>query len=72
MAWVDVQERLPTIGEPVIVFGDYTPPDMPLPRAALNDPKSDAARYFGPWSSREWRGGVAIRFWWEEEPGCET
>lgn len=66
MAWVDVEERLPEPGVKVVVFGDYTPESVPLPRARLNS--AERVRDGDTmWSSREWRGTVAIRFWWEEE-----
>ena len=64
MAWVAVTERLPEPGVQVVVFGDCTPESVPLPRASVNE--AERARSFGLWSSSEWRGTVAIRFWWEE------
>lgn len=64
MAWVDVTERLPEPGVEVPVYGDYTPESVPLPRATLNS--AERRRYDTMWSSREWRGTVAVRFWWEE------
>lgn len=65
MAWISVSERLPEPGKEVFVAGDYARKN-PFPKAILLRPDDSHVRYFGMWSSREWRGMVAIRAWWEE------
>lgn len=66
MAWIDVRERLPRIGEWVFVHGAYTPDDVPKPKAALRSP-FQARNRGGMWDSIEWRGSHSIWYWWEEE-----
>lgn len=66
MAWISVSERLPEPGVEVYVAGKYAR-KPPFPKARL-ETRPDVARYFGRWSSREWRGMVAIWHWWEDTP----
>lgn len=63
--WIPISERLPPPGKLVPVHGRYTPTQgKPLSyRVADDDPRSA----FGLWHSTEWRGIVAIEYWWEEK-----
>jgi hypothetical protein len=68
MPWVRVEERLPPLDEEVHVAGDYTPRGYGYPLAKRVDRRSWWRRdQFWEWSSREWRGMVAIRAWWEDD-----
>lgn len=67
--WIRVDERLPPLGVSVYVRGQYTPDAYPNPRASRQE--GERARAFGPWSSNEWRGMVAITEWWDEEGETE-
>ena len=65
--WVEVEERLPPVGAAVFVHGAFTPDGVEKPKATLLAPDDEHARYFGRWSSREWRGSVGISHWWEDD-----
>ena len=73
MPWIDVDERLPPMGKRVPVFGEYTPVDPKTNQVIGGTPyacrRPDRYAKSGwEWSSEQWRGTVAIGFWWEEEP----
>jgi hypothetical protein len=61
--WMEVEKELPPIGSEVFVYGAYT--GDAFPKARLNKPAD--RRYWGLWSSREWRGEVCITHWWRIE-----
>lgn len=65
-AWMPCDRALPFPGAQVSVRGAYTPDAVAKPQACLApDP---LARGQMRWSSREWRGMVAIEAWWLSSP----
>ena len=61
--WVEVEKRLPKVGEVVEVRGIYTAIDMQLPRARLLKDGDRRRVFCGQWESCEWRGSVGITHW---------
>ena len=63
MSWVSVEERLPDFDVLVPVHGDYTPEGTGKPRSYRRQDSSVRGGWL--WSSTEWRGTVAVTYWWE-------
>ena len=66
MPWRDVDHCMPVLGRRVRVCGNYTPPGHGYPMAYLGVLKSRYCKEVRWWST-EWRGSVAIFYWWDEE-----